>query len=213
MLDRAEEMRARVAAATGLGRLTIGTVADGNILGGHALVDAFGNRHSQVEVGIRESGLTDAGCGVAAGHVDVALTRGPFDGRGTGVTALRTGPVAALLRSDDELAHRTSLRLAGPGDRQWFRFPDTTDAAWRVCWSGGKERSGPLVRAGTGCRQSVLWNGTVGLAPMDHGPSAGLVMVPVRDVAPSPVRVAWPERELCAPVRSFIDVAVASFTR
>ncbi|MCQ8833617.1 hypothetical protein [Streptomyces malaysiensis] len=44
LLDRAEDMRARVAAATGPGRLTIGTMADGSVLGDHALVGAFRSR-------------------------------------------------------------------------------------------------------------------------------------------------------------------------
>jgi DNA-binding transcriptional LysR family regulator len=213
LLERAEDLRVRVAAAAGPRQLTIGTLADGNILGGEALVDAFRDRHPQVEVRIREFDLTDPSCGVAAGHVDVALTRGPFDQRGIGVTTLRTDPVGALLRADDALAHRTSLRLAELDDRRWFRFPDTTDTAWRAYWSGGKERSGPLVRAVTECRQAVLWNGTVGLAPMDHEPPPGLVMVALRDFAPSPVRVAWPDRELSAPVRSFIAAVVASSAR
>lgn len=59
-----------------------------------------------VEVRIRETDLTDPTCGLRAGLVDVALTRGPFDETGPTMHELRVDPVGAVLRADDPLARR-----------------------------------------------------------------------------------------------------------
>ncbi len=211
LLEAAERIRARIAALSGPVTMTVGMLGDGIAPGNHRLVEGFRRRHPHVEIRVRESDLTDPTCGLAAGRVDVALTRGPFDETGLHVTQLRSDPVAALLRADDPLAGRPHLTLADLDDRSWFRFPDTTDTHWSAYWSGGRQRSGPLVRAVTECRQAVLWNGTVGMTPMDHEPDTGLAMVPLLDMPQSPVVVAHSKGDASPFVRSFMDIVIAAF--
>ncbi|WP_367124654.1 LysR family transcriptional regulator [Streptomyces phytohabitans] len=211
LLEHAARARTRLTALSGPAVLTLGVLGDGDS-GGRTphLVDAFRRRHPRVEVRVREADLTDPTCGLAAGRVDVALTRGPFDETGLRVATLGTDPVAALLRADDPLAVRSRLALADLSARRWFRFPDGTDARWQSYWNGGEPRTGPLVRAVTECRQAVLWNGTVGLAPLDHVPAEGLVLVPLTDLPPSPRVVACAKGEQRAYVRSFVALTEAT---
>ncbi|MEW2301162.1 LysR substrate-binding domain-containing protein [Streptomyces sp. NPDC006655] len=211
LLDRAETLRARVAAAAGTAVLTVGLLGDSTDPGVARLARAFRARHPGVEIRIRETDLTDPTCGLHAGAVDIALTRAPFDETGLAVRELRADPVGALLRADDPAAHRESLLLADLAGRRWFRFPDGTDRRWQSYWNGGTVREGPVVRAVQECRQAVLWNGTVGMTLADHGPGDGLVVVPVSDMAPSRVVVAWREGDGNPLLRSFTQVAAAAY--
>ncbi|MEU5431952.1 LysR substrate-binding domain-containing protein [Streptomyces sp. NPDC020719] len=211
LLDRAERLRVRVAAAAGAATITIGVLDGGTDLSATRLADAYRRRHPSVEVRIRETDLADPTCGLHAGLVDIALTRGPFDETGLSVRQLRADPVGALLRTDDPLARRDSLKLADLADRRWFLFPEGTDPIWQAYWNGGKSREGPVVRAVQECRQAVLWNGTVGMTVLGHDPTDGLTVVPVTDMAPSKMVVAWNEGDTNPLIRSFVELATASY--
>lgn len=211
LLDRAETLSVRVATAAGAATLTVGLLGDSTDPGVQRLARAYRDRHPGVAIRIRETDLTDPTCGLRAGLVDVALTRAPFDETGLEVRELRADPVGALLRADDPLARRTSLTLADLADRQWFRFPAGTDGRWQAYWNGGTAREGPVVRAVQECRQAVLWNGTVGMTTTGHEPGAGLVTVPVVDMRPSRVVVAWAAGDTNPLLRPFVQVAVDAY--
>ncbi|MET9497099.1 LysR substrate-binding domain-containing protein [Streptomyces sp. NPDC006552] len=211
LLDQAELLRERVAAAAGSASLTVGLLGDSTDADVRRVADAYRLRHPHVEVRIRETGLADPTCGLHAGLVDIALTRAPFDPTGLTVRELRADPVGALLRADDPLAGRDALHLAELADRRWFVFPDGTDPLWQAYWSGGEVREGPVVRAVQECRQAVLWNGTVGMTLLAHAPGTGLAVVPVADMEPSRAVVAWREGENNPLVRSFAAVAGVAY--
>ncbi|MGW7075249.1 LysR family transcriptional regulator [Streptomyces sp. NPDC054866] len=215
LLDQADSLRVRVAAAAGAATITVGILGDSADPGARRLAAAYRRRHPQVEVRIRETDLTDPTCGLHAGLVDVALTRGPFDETGLTVRELRADPVGALLRADDPLARHDSLKLADLADRRWFVFPEGTDPLWQSYWNGGEPRQGPVVRAVVECRQAVLWNGTVGMTLQDHEPGGrggdGLTVVPLIDMPPSRVVVAWNEGDTNPLIRSFVRIATAAY--
>lgn len=211
LLDRADRVHVRVAAAAGAATLTVGILGDSTDPGVGRLADAYRRRHPQVEVRIRETDLTDPTCGLHAGLVDVALTRGPFDETGLTVRELRADPAGALLRADDPLAGRDSLARADLADRRWFVFPEGTDPRWQAYWNGGEPREGPVVRAVVECRQAVLWNGTVGMTLLGHEPGDGLTVVPLTDMPPSRVVAAWHEGDTNPLIRSFVRTAIAAY--
>lgn len=211
LLDRADVMRVRVAAAAGAATVTVGMLGDSADPGAIRLAAAYRRRHPEVEVRIRETDLTDPTCGLHAGLVDVALTRGPFDETGLTVHDLRADPVGALLRADDPLARSDRLRLADLADRRWFVFPEGTDPLWQSYWSGGEPREGPVVRAVVECRQAVLWNGTVGMTVLGHEPGDGLAVVPLSDMPPNRVVAAWREGDTNPLIRSFVRTASAAY--
>ncbi|MEU4931530.1 LysR family transcriptional regulator [Streptomyces yokosukanensis] len=204
LLAQAERARARVAAAAGVGSIAIGTLGDSVERAGFgtSLATTFRRRHPDVEVRVIEADLTDPTVGLRAGRVDVAVTRAPFDDTGISVRVIRSEPVGVVLRSDDPLAGRDVLRIADLDGRTWFRFPDGTDALWRRYWNatepGEPLREGPVVRTVHECVRAVLWNGTVGLAPLDRAlappgrePAEDLTVVRLADMPPSRLIVAW----------------------
>ncbi|WP_306335279.1 LysR substrate-binding domain-containing protein [Streptomyces sp. KL118A] len=207
LLERAVLAQERVAAAAGTTAITVGVLGDGADAGLSRLAAVFRRRHPGVEVRVREADLADPTCGLHAGRVDVALTRGPFQETGLSVRALRTDAVGVLLRADDPLARCARLRLAELAGRRWFSFPPGTDPLWQTYWGGGQHREGPVVRAVVECRQAVLWNGTVGMTLVDHAPGPGLAVVPLSDMPPSPLVAAWSTGDANPLVRSFVRVA------
>ncbi|MCZ4125937.1 LysR substrate-binding domain-containing protein [Streptomyces sp. H39-S7] len=211
LLEHANRVRVRVSAAAGTATLTVGILGDSTDPGATKLAAAYRRTHPGVDVRIRDTDLTDPTCGLRAGLVDVALTRAPFDATALTVRELRTDPVGAVLRADDPLARRGRLRLADLGDRRWFQFPPGTDPIWQAYWNGGEPREGPLVRVVQECLQAVLWNGTVGLAPLGHDLPAGLAVVPLIDMVPSRVVAVWNEGDTNPLIRSFVDIASAAY--
>lgn len=211
LLDQADRARVRVAAVAGAVTLTVGFLGDTTDPGATRLARAYHHRHPHVEVRIRETDLTDPTCGLHAGLVDIALTRGPFDEPGLTVHELRVDPVGALLRADDPLARSNTLKLADLADRRWFRFPEGTDPLWQSYWSGGESREGPVVRAVQECVQAVLWNGTVGMTLVGHVPGEGLAVVPLIDMPPSRVVAAWHKGDPNPLIRSFVRIATAAY--
>ena len=211
LLERAEQVRARVAVAAGSASLTVGVLADSAEQVGGGLVESFRRKHPRVRVNLRETDFTDPTAGLRAGLVDVALTRAPFDDRGISTHLLRSDPVGVVLRSDDPLAGRDRLSLPDLDGRSWFRLPEGTDPVWRAFWDGagaGREPGeGPVVRTVHECLQAVLWNGTVGLTPMGHALPDGLTVVRLHGQPDSRLVVAWGARDTGPLVRSFVRTA------
>jgi DNA-binding transcriptional LysR family regulator len=211
LLDQADRVRVRVAVAAGAATITVGMLSDSADRGATRLAAAYRRQHPGVAVHIRDTDLTDPTCGLRTGLVDVALTRGPFDQTGLTVHELRADPVGAVLRADDPLAGRDHLKLADLADRPWFQFPDGTDPVWQAYWNGGEPRDGPVVRVVQECIQAVLWNSTVGMTPLGHDLGDELAVVPVIDMAPSRVVVAWHDGDANPLIRSFVKIATAAY--
>lgn len=215
LLEQAEIAREKVAAAAGTTTLTVGTLADSAEQAGARLVTAFRRRHPGIHVRVREADFTDPTTGLRAGLVDVALTRTPFDDTGIATYVLRSDPVGVILRADDPLADRDALSVRDLDDRPWFRLPEGTDPRWRAYWNGstpgGEAHDGPVIRTVQECLQAVLWNGTVGLAPLAHALPPDLVSVPLTDLPPTELVVAWHDTGTDPLVRSFVSLAAANY--
>ncbi|WP_328605216.1 LysR family transcriptional regulator [Amycolatopsis sp. NBC_00345] len=213
LLTQADQVRTRVAAAAGAATITVGTLADSAEQVGIRLAAAYRERHPGLHVRIREADLTDPTVGLRTGQVDVALTRAPFDETGIVTHVLRTDPMGVVLRADDPLADRESLHSDDLADRLWFQLPEGTDPIWRAYWRGpaGPLQDGPVVRTVHECMQAVLWNGSVGLTPLVHKLPAGLTTVPLVDMPPSNLVVAWAGANPGPLIRSFAQIAVAVY--
>ncbi|MCX5358124.1 LysR family transcriptional regulator [Streptomyces sp. NBC_00124] len=211
LLDHADRVGVRVGAAAGAATVTVGILGDSSDPGVSKLAAAYRRNHPGIDIRIRDTDLTDPTCGLRAGLVDVALTRAPFDETALTVRELRSDPVGVVLRADDPLARRDRLRLAELSERRWFQFPPGTDPLWQSYWNGGRPREGPVVRAVQECLQAVLWNGTVGLAPLGHDLPAELAVVPLTDMAPSRVVAVWNAGDTNPLIRSFIEIATAAY--
>ncbi|MEV4707914.1 LysR substrate-binding domain-containing protein [Actinoplanes sp. NPDC049316] len=211
VLERAGELRTRVSAAAGAATLTVGVLADSAERAGITRAAAFRDRHPDVTVRVREADFSDPTAGLRSGLADVALTRAPFDETGLSLRVLQSDPVGVVLRTDDPLACRDRLRLGDLADRQWFRLPDGTDPVWRAYWNPvTPQHDGPVVRTVHECLQAVLWNGTIGLTALNHTVPAGVTVVPLADMAPSRLVVAWRTRDANPLVRSFVRTVTSA---
>jgi DNA-binding transcriptional LysR family regulator len=213
LLKQVDQLKSHVAIAAGADTITIGTLADSVEQAGPDLIAAFREQHPGITVRIHEADFTDPTIGLRTGLVDVALTRAPFDDTGIATQVLRSDPMAAVLRTDDPLAGRESLTLADLADRSWFQLPEGTDPLWRAYWNGSRDsdREGPIVRTVHECIQSVLWNGTVGISPIPHEVPVGLTMVPLRDMPPSHLVLAWSSANRTPPIRSLARIAATLY--
>jgi hypothetical protein len=140
----------------------------------------------------------------------VALTRTPFDGKEISTYVLRSDPIGLVMHADDPPAGRESVALAALTNRRWVRLPAGADRRWRAYWTGGQSRVDddlPATRTIQECLQSVLWNGTSALAPLNQTLPQGLVVVPVSDREPSQLVVAWSGTSPSPLIRAFAEVA------
>ncbi|MET0237402.1 MAG: LysR family transcriptional regulator [Kibdelosporangium sp.] len=212
LLAQADQVRTRVAAAAGAATITIGTLANSAEQVGTAMAAEFRDRHPGVRVRIREADFTDPTIGLRAGLVDIALTRAPFDTTGIVTHVLRSDPVGVVLRADDPLAGREHLHIHDLDDRPWFQLPEGTDPIWRAYWNASdKPRDGVVVRTVHECLQAVLWNGTVGLTSLAHALPEGLTTVPLLDMPPSQLVLAWAGTDPSPLIRSFAQIAAATY--
>jgi len=218
LLEQADHARARVAAAAGTATFTIGVLADSAEEPGISLGAAFRERNPGVRVRIREADLTDPTAGLRAGLADAALTRTPFDRTGLSIRVLRSDPVGVVLRADDPLASREAVQLSDLADRRWFRFPPGTDSVWSHYWTGKAPdvtgQDGPVVRTTRECIHAVMWNDSIGLAPLTpqgHELPEEVTTVRLSGMPPSRLVIAWNRGDANPLIRSLIQIAAAAF--
>lgn len=214
LLEHADRLRDRVVSAGGPRVLAVGALADAAEQVGDLLVNEFRRRHPGVDVSIHEADLGDPTAGLRADLVDVALTREPFEGAGVATHRLRSEALGMVVRDDDPLADCESVRVADLADRRWVRLPPGTDPTWCAYWTGSDStdyEAGLTKRTIQECLQSVLWNGTSALAPLNQNLPAGLTVVPVTDRPPNHLVVAWRSGRADPIVRSFVEVAAEVF--
>jgi DNA-binding transcriptional LysR family regulator len=204
LFEQVERVRTVVRAAAGEATLTIGTLADTAELVSGRLVGAFREAHPHVAVAVHEADLADPSAGLRAGLVDVAFTRTPFAAPSLRTRVLGSSAVGVIVRSEDPIASFSSVAVDTLTGRDWIRLPEGADPAWAAYWTGPFREDAPVLRTIQECVQSVLWNGTSALAPLDQPLPAGLTLVPASDRPPSRLLLAWPAGPVSPLVESFV---------
>jgi DNA-binding transcriptional LysR family regulator len=177
------------------------------------VLDAFAEVRPDVEVLLRESGFTDPSGGLADGHADVAIIRPPISAHGVEWAALAHDERVALLPAGHRLAGEESIAVADLVDEAWL-YADT-DPAWRAFWCAERERGAPPRYAGTIDSMEGLFEGVRGGIAVALVPASvertvrweGVRTVPVRDLAPAEIAVAWRAHDENPLVRAFVAVA------
>ncbi len=160
----------------------------------------FRERHPDARVTFRQSGFDDSFVGVTAGLVDAGFVSGPVDTPdGVEVRLLRSDPIVAAVAADHPLATRASVSI-----REVVAAPFVTDdqpgGRWHDYWLAMHHRPpGPAdvaehtsshdewleaIRAGVG----------VSICPETtarYYPRPGVAFVPVPDMEPAPLCIAW----------------------
>ena len=71
-----------------------------------------------------------------------------------------------------------------------------------------------MVRTILECVQAVLWSGTIGLAPLTplaHALPDGVTTVPLADMPPSRLVIAWNSNDASPLIRSLTQITAAAY--
>ena len=166
---------------------------------------------------------------VRSGAADVAILRRPFDGRGLDAEVLLAEPRVAVLPADHRLAGRRRLRRSDLAGEPMPRWAGPADPATAAYWTGADAPpapspavapsaspgsspapDGPVISDMNQLLDVVALGQAVAYVPVsiaDQHTRADLAFIPVSDLSPSEVVVAWPDTSRSRTVASFVRVA------
>jgi DNA-binding transcriptional LysR family regulator len=156
---------------------------------------------------------------IRAGAADAAILRAPFDPRGLDTELLQTEPRVAVLPAGHRLAGRSELKradLAGEPMPRWAGQPDPASAAhWTGTDTPGPaapdHSHGPEINDVSQLLDAVTLGRAVAYVPISAAAQfrlAGLAVIPVSDLSPSQVMVAWPATSRSPAVAAFVRAAL-----
>lgn len=211
LLANAEALRRRVVrAARGRRVFTVGFVP-GLIVA--PAVRAFAARHPDLTVDVVRTGWDDQAELLRDGHVDIGYVRLPFDQRGLRVLPLFEEPRMVVLPAGHRLAGKESVDVADLADEHLLQDPDAVPE-WRDIATelrSGAVREVPVMRSVEEKLEHVAVGRGVMIAPLSAATfytRPDVVRVPVRDLGPSRVCLAWDASRRGRLLPEFADLAV-----
>jgi DNA-binding transcriptional LysR family regulator len=181
------------------------------------ILNAFHDLHPTVEIEMRSHDFTDPYVGLADGSVDVAFVRPPLLVQDwLGIEPLFVEPRMLVVSESSHLAGETQLSVGELVDEAFVgrRSPEE----WRNFWLAVDSRGGMPVKLATEvstvdeCFEAIMSDRGVAFTQAStqrfYG-RPGLAFIPVTDIAPSTLSVAWRTDAETALVREFVDTATA----
>ena len=179
------------------------------------ILAAFRRDHPQVRVQTRSYPFADPTAGLADGSADVAFIRPPVPPTdGLQAQELFTEPRVLVMPESSHLATRPRVCVAEVADEPFIarHAPDV----WRDFWLATDARGGHRVRVGAEvrtvdeCFEAILSHQGIAFTQAStqrfyNWP--GLTFIPVTDLPPSTVSIAWREDALTPAARAFITTA------
>ena len=213
--DQAVE-RANSRARGETGQLRLGFIAGAAQWLTPLILRAFQESYPKVDLRLRETSFMDPSGGLGTGEADVAFIRPPVDTPGLWFEPLIERPRFFAVAARHALADRDEVSVAEILDEPIIAI-NGTDKTWERFWALDDFRDGrpariagqaqtyeaelQLVAAGVGA--SV----TCGAAPTSFVRPSGIVFLPIVDVPPSPIVVAYRAGDAVAHVRNFVQIA------
>ena len=151
---------------------------------------------------------------VRAGTADVALLHTPFDQRGLDTELLVVEPRVAVLPVGHRLADRPELCRADLAGEPMPRWTGPADAASAAYWSGTDTPApgtGPRINDLSQLLDAVALGNVVAYVPAAigrHNSRRDLVFLPVSDLSPSELVIAWPVGSTSRAIAEFVRAAV-----
>lgn len=207
LIAEAEAVRRRVnRAARGSGTFVVGFMP-GLIVTGP--VRALGERHPSLTVEVLRTAWDDQVAVILDGRVDVGFIRLPVDQRGLRVSPLFAEPRVAMLPARHRLAGKDSIGIADLAAEQLLQDPDAVPE-WRdIAVVPARRLRLPTVEeklehVAAGHGASILPAST---AAFYRRPD--VVQVPVADLGPNQVCLAWRASSRSRLVAEFVELALA----
>ena len=212
LLASAEAARRRVVqAARGSRTFTIGFMPGITVT---SAVRAFTSQHPELTIELLRTSWHDQVQVLRDGRADVSIVRLPIDQQGLTVRPLFDEPRLAMLPADHRLAGKPSLRIADLADDHLLQDPDAVPewrdvalelrdgTAGRVPIFQSVEEKLEHVAAGNGISVLPLSTATFYTRP-------DVVAVPVEDIGPNHVCLAWTATRRSKAIHDFADVAIS----
>ncbi|MEV6108053.1 LysR family transcriptional regulator [Streptomyces sp. NPDC051940] len=183
------------------------------------ILAAFAGLRPQVRVELREAPLSDPSAGLADGGADAAFVRLPLGCDGLDHLDLLHDPRVLLVHESHPLAARASVTFAEVADAPLI-VCRTRDRRWDDFWLAVDARGGAQPRVShevSTLDEEMLLVATRGAMSISVATAArwphppGLAFVPITDLAPSVVALAW-ARDATSPVLADL-VAAATAVR
>ncbi|GHG72620.1 LysR family transcriptional regulator [Streptomyces griseocarneus] len=213
LLEGVERARDLVRRAAGQRVLRVGVVGPGEAALSASMAHAFTRRHDDVEVTLVQGDLSDPTVGLPAGNVDAAITFTPFTRTGLSTRTVRQDRCYAAVPASSPLADAAVLSRADLRGHLSVRLADGTDPLFRAHWQPGTSLEGPVVRSMDECLHAVLWRKAVALVPeqvVRGHPVEGIAYVPVGDLPPADLVVAWRRSDRNPLVAHYVDAFCAA---
>jgi DNA-binding transcriptional LysR family regulator len=210
LLVGSEALLRRVrAAGEGVGRLTIGFMPGITLT---PVVRLLRDRHPGLDVRLLRTSWHDQVDVLRDARADVGIVRLPIDRTGLEVTPLYTEPRVVVLAAAHRLAGKETVRVADLAADHLLQDPDAVPE-WRdvaVELRTGERRQVPSILSVEEKLELVAGGEGIALIPVSTAKfytRADIAVVPVDDLSPNHVAVAWSTGRESVLVREFVDAA------
>lgn len=169
--------------------------------------------HEGVAVSLVQGDLADPTVGVLAGRVDAVITFTPFTETGLAIRTVSKDRCFVAVPSADPLATAQVLLRKDLRGRESVRLPDRTDPLFRAYWQPTPSHDGPLVRSLDECLHAVLWRHAIAFVPeqiVRRHPVPGITYVPVGDMSPTGLVLAWRRADRSPLVTDYVNAFCTS---
>ena len=180
-----------------------------------ATLRAFTASHPGVSVLLERLRWWNHGESIRSGHVDAGFVRLPIAEDGLELLPLYTEPIHVALPDDHPMASSKGVAIAEIADEPALHYADAIPA-WNAFWcadprpDGTQARRGPAVHDMEEIVEYVRRSRGVALLPAPvcaMFPRPGITYVPVTDIPPGQVALAWPTGRRTALVTALAKAA------
>lgn len=212
LLASADALLRRVrAAGEGVTRLTIGFMPGITLT---PVVRLLRERHPGLDVRMLRTEWNDQVEVLHDARADVGIVRLPIDPAGLEIKPLYTEPRLAVVASAHRLAGKESIHVADLATDHLLQSPDAVPE-WRdvaVEMRNGERRPVPEIHSVEEKLELVAGGQGIAVIPASTAnfyTRPGVAAIPVEDLSPTHVAVAWPSGRTTALIREFVDAATA----
>jgi DNA-binding transcriptional LysR family regulator len=188
-------------------RLALKADVDGGLL--PRLLSEFGTEREALPVELVLGGWGEQAQAVRDGRADVALLLSPFDDHGLDAEPLLSEPLVTALAAGDPLAGQPCLRLADLASRPLFGAS--------VPQQDGDRPPVPTAASGAAGLEQILRLVELGevvfclpASVSRRYPRPEIAYLPVIDLPPATLAVAWPREARSPAIAAFVRVATAA---
>jgi DNA-binding transcriptional LysR family regulator len=206
--------RVRLASEGRTGRITIGfSTAAGGVAVVRDIIRTFAVGAPDVEIRTVEHDFSDPSAGLADGRVGVAFIFGPLPVDGLSVVTLLEEPRMLAVPPEHPLAGRDAVTAEDLGTLPWLQVP-APRGPWPEFWfpRPAKGRPGPTIRTADEWVTAIeSGRGVAFTMPtvMQNFTTARVRVMPVTDLPPAAVLLAWRTANTDPLVAAFVERALS----